>query len=49
MVERGEYLDEARQHANAVIANSKDEARAVAPAIRIKVEALIGTIRSRGC
>jgi nucleotide-binding universal stress UspA family protein len=38
----GEYLNEARQHADAVVANATDEARAVAPAIRIQADALIG-------
>jgi nucleotide-binding universal stress UspA family protein len=37
-----EYLDEARQHADAVVANATDEARMVAPAIRIQADALIG-------
>jgi nucleotide-binding universal stress UspA family protein len=37
-----EYLDEARQHADAVTAAATDEARAVAPAIHIKVDAVIG-------
>jgi nucleotide-binding universal stress UspA family protein len=37
-----EYLDVARQHADAVIANATDEARGVAPAIHIKADAVIG-------
>jgi nucleotide-binding universal stress UspA family protein len=37
-----EYLDEARQHADAVIANATDEASGVAPAIHIKADAVIG-------
>jgi nucleotide-binding universal stress UspA family protein len=37
-----EYLDEARRHADAVVANATDQARAVAPAIHIKTDAVIG-------
>jgi nucleotide-binding universal stress UspA family protein len=37
-----EFVDEARQHADAVIASAADEARTVAPAIHIKADALIG-------
>ena len=38
----GEFLDAARQHADAVIAAATDQARAVAPAIRIQADTLIG-------